>query len=97
MTIIGRKYTPTDNSYSINITNPTKKHDGLGIIMDEPLLAGSMRGHPKIITTIKSNPFNIYKEFCHKVVYHSFIIVEREDTKESFVVLYNKKGLQPKE
>ena len=100
MKIIGRKYIPFDNSYSVNLTKPLKEIKGYeyaGKVVNRDYLAGTSGSNP-IICEVLTNPFiatvivsvNTVKE-------REMIIVKNLETGETNMVMYHPDGFKVKE
>ena len=85
--IIGKKYKPSDNSWSLNLTKSCNEFNRV----IRGYLGGTHRTDA-VICTIKSEPFKMSVESgVHRVGTRTMIIVEYK--RSSYVVLFNKSNI----
>lgn len=98
--IVGRKYLPIDNSYSVNITKCTKRDAIFGIIENKGYISGTCafnyHPHPCIILT---NPFKatVHLGFADKTVETQMVVVKDLTDNQCHTVMFYEAGLNIKQ
>lgn len=94
--IIGKRYSTLDNSWSLNLTRPLMRDSHIGYIENNPRLAGTYNSSP-IGSTIITEPFKIFVESPIKGnpdLERDFIIVNIDGSNESALVMYYPSGVE---
>lgn len=82
--IIGKLYTPIDNSYEFNLSDKLAR---------SPYLAGTQIGHTPKLTTVQSEPFDLTIKSGVSGTYITITFVIVEYRNETFMTMFHERGL----